>query len=520
MRRRRALKLMTASMVSTCAFSLEGLSQDEPPSLTVVFTGDLHGHVEPWLGWEGQLAGKMIGGYDRIARAVNQIRRQAGRHRVLLLDSGDAIGDTLLASETRGRAIIDLMNQLGYDAMTIGNHEPDYSAQTLRQRIQQARFPVLAANLQTEQGDLFSQPFLLRKINGISVGILGLAYPNTPLTTSPKNVRGLVFKEVVATASEYIPRLRQAGAQVVIALTHYGLGADLKLAERVPGIDLIIGGHSHNRTHQPHRVGQTMVLHAGAHGSDVGRIDLYLGYGKIFHAKSQLVLLDNAVIPSQAEFKREMDRLLAPFHRQMNDRLAIAREPIIRAQTMAGPEPRKRNEESPADSLFADALREKTGSDMAFLPGVGYGVAMAKGPITSAQLRNLIPHDSEVVSLSLSGQQISEILEQAVHNTYTDDPREKVGGMIQVSGIEFSYRPAEAQGGRVRQVRVGGQPLARDQRYRVTTNSMLAQGGHNYTTFTQGANPDRHGSQFELIKQWLQEKGAVQAPAAGRIRQV
>jgi 5'-nucleotidase / UDP-sugar diphosphatase len=164
-------------------------------------------------------------------------------------------------------------------------------------------------------------------------------------------------------------------------------------------------------------------------------------------------------------------------------------------------------------------LREVTSSQVALLPGVGYGVALPAGPITVAGLRNLIPHEAKAVTMMLRGEQIVEILEQALENTHTDDPARKVGGMIQVSGLEFSYELSKGKGGRVRECHVAGRPLERNQPYQVVTNSMLAQGGHNYRTFIEGRQQRELQSQFQLIKQRMNEVGKIQAPDSGRIRQ-
>ena len=112
--------------------------------ITIPHTNDLHGHLRPWLGWEGGLAGKTIGGFDRIASVVKQMRAEAAG--VLLLDAGDALGDTMIADLTQGMVIRQLMNAVGYDALTIGNHEPDFKSHGLRDWIDGADFPVLASN--------------------------------------------------------------------------------------------------------------------------------------------------------------------------------------------------------------------------------------------------------------------------------------------------------------------------------------------------------------------------------------
>ncbi len=479
--------------------------------ITILHTNDIHGHIEAWRGWEGDLAGKTIGGMDRLATAIKQVRAD-GDANVLLLDAGDAIGDTMIADETKGGAVLQIMNALGYDAMTIGNHEPDFTAARLRELAGEARFPILAANVRDRKtGELFTKPYLIREIGGVKVGILGLAYPNTPLTTAKKNVAELEFRDIPPVAAEFVPKMRKEGAEIVIALTHYGLGADIKLAQSVPGIDIIVGGHSHNRVYPAIKEGETIIVQAGAHGSDLGRLDLTVSNGKIVRHESKLILLDHDQIGSDSKTAKLITDITAPFKAKLEESLGEAASPIIRAQTIGGAKPRKRDEQSPADSLFADILRTETKSDIALLPGVGYGVAIPAGPITAADLRNLVPHESKVVTMKLTGTQVRAILEQAVENAYTDDPQRKVGGMIQVSGVRFAHDDK-----RVSEVRVGDEPLDPARKYRVATNSMLAGGGHNYATFLEGEERAEDGSQFQMIADWIKQQKKVNAPSDAR----
>jgi 5'-nucleotidase/UDP-sugar diphosphatase len=492
-----------------------GQSPDKP--LTILHTNDIHGHLLPWRGWEGDLAGKTLGGMDRLGGAIKQVREEVGRENVILLDAGDTLGDSLVADQTQGKAIIDAMNVLDYTAMVIGNHELDFTADTLKKRIAEAKFPVLAANI-TEKatGRLFTLPYLIQEIRGVKIGILGLAYPNTPLTTAKKNVDGLEFGEATEVAREYVSRLREQGAQIVVVLSHYGLAADKKLARQAPGIDVIVGGHSHNRMKDAWREGNTLIVQAGAHGSDLGRLDLEVKNGKIIRHAHSLITIDHAV-PSDARVASIVRQAASSSKTQSEERLGQAVSLIARAQTIAGQEAQKRDQESPADSLFADLIRERTRVDAVILPGVGYGTAIPAGTIQAGALRNLIPHESKTVTMTLTGAQIREILEQSLENTYTDDPKQKVGGLVQVSGIHFKYNTEGSNSHRLTEVRIQGKRLDRKRDYRVATNSLLAGGGHNYKAFLQGKNIQEGQTQYELVKVAIQQREILHTPEPGRI---
>ena len=283
------------------------------------------------------------------------------------------------------------------------------------------------------------------------------------------------------------------------------------------GIDVIVGGHSHNRMEKAEQVSGTLIVQAGAHGSDLGRLDLTVEKGKITDYRRTLVPLDHDKVPADAAAERFVTKLLEPHRKALDEVIGKASGWLVRAQTLTGQEAHKRDGESPIDSLFADILRDATKADIALLPGVGYGVAIPPGPITAAQMRQMVPHEGKVVTMRLSGVQVVEVLEQAVENTFTDDPAAKVGGMIQVGGIKFRYDPAMPRGHRVWHVeRVGGkwEPMSE---FTVVTNSMLAGGGHNYRTLTKGENRVEHDSQFETIRRWVEKNSPVATPKTGRI---
>jgi len=405
-----ALALVSIALTATGPAKADGM---EPNVRTIVIlhTNDIHGHLTAWTGWEGELKGKTVGGLGRLAGAVAQVRKDH-EATILLLDAGDLIGDTMLADLTEGKALIEALNHLRYDALAVGNHEPDFSIDALRQRAKEAKFPLLAANLVTTgDGSLIAEPFSVRKVNGVTVGVLGLAYPKTERTTAKKNVDTVAFQDPAATVKRFLPKMRDEGVEVIVLLSHLGLSGDKKLAGAVDGIDVIVGGHSHNRMTEAERVGNTLIVQAGAHGSDLGRLDLTIENGKLICHRRSLILLDHATIPADPDAEKLLDRLTQPHRRTLDELVGKAGGWLVRAQTLAGQEARKRHEESPIDSLFADILCAETKADIALLPGVGYGVAIPPGPVTAAQLRQMVPHEGNVVTMRLTGAQVVDVLE-------------------------------------------------------------------------------------------------------------
>jgi len=515
--------LMSIQIIAATADStqpgLGRLTHEAETVLVILHTNDFDGHVTAWQGWEGELAGKTIGGFARLAAAVKSARQNA--EHVLLLDAGDAVADSMISKETRGGAVIRLMNALQYDAMAIGNHEFDFGEERLRVLIGEARFPVLAANIRVRgTGNLFALPYIIRQLGPLQIGILGMAYPNTSLTTIKNNVPDLEFEEAAPVARRFIQQMRDEGAGTVIVLSHLGLDADIQLAKNVPGIDVIVGGHSHNRMTEAKHIGDTLIVQAGAHGSDLGVLELMFHGTQRTRSTYHLLTLDHALIKADPHMTAQLAGLTAQLlPPSENTPVGHGRNWLIRAQTLAGTEPRLRNQESPADSLFADIIRESTKADVAFLPGIGYGVGIPPGVISTKALINLIPHESHIFIMEMNGAQLLEILEQSLENIYTGDPAKKVGGMIQVSGLTFTYDPQGRVGGRVHSASVNGKPFDAQARYRVATNSLLAEGGFNYGTFRTITSQADLGSQFEMIEGWMRRHPGITALTPGRIRQ-
>jgi 2',3'-cyclic-nucleotide 2'-phosphodiesterase (5'-nucleotidase family) len=452
---------------------------------------------------------------------VKQVRDSVGAEHVLLLDAGDTIGDTMLAAETQGKALVQIMNAIGYDAMVIGNHEPDFSLDKLKSRLAEARFGVLGANvIDARTGEPIFQPTWIRQIGGVKVGILGLGYPHTAFTTSPKNVAGARFLPAVETARRWIPRLRGEGVQLLIALSHLGLGADIELARLAKGIDVIVGGHSHNRLSEPMRIGDTIIVQAGAHGSDLGRLDVTVRGGRVQEFRGSLLALDHRFYGAHPDISALVEALRAPHLSQLEEPVAMAEQAVPRAQTLAGPALGSRDAESPVDELFADILRDALQVEVVLLPGVGYGVALGPGPVTAEDLRNLLPHDAEVVTMKMTGQQLRDIIEQSLENVLTPDASRRVGGMIQVSGLAFGYDPNAPASNRLRWVTVQGEQIEPARLYDVATNTLLSEGGHRYRTFQHGEDQRVRGNEYAMIREHLAARRVIAPPHAGRIHVV
>ena len=243
----------------------------------------------------------------------------------------------MIADLTKGKALIAALNLLRYDALTIGNHEPDFGMAVLRERIAEAKFPVVAANFVAEENDsLFTKPYILKQVGDLRVAILGLAYPKTSRTTADKNVAGVKFLEPKPAVEKYLPLMRAEGAEVVVVLSHLGLSGDQQLARAIKGIDVIVGGHSHNRMADAEKVGDTIIVQAGAHCSDLGRLELTIEDSKITSHRRVLTLLDHDKVKPDDAANRFVAELHEPHRKALDEDIAQAEGWLVRAQTLAG----------------------------------------------------------------------------------------------------------------------------------------------------------------------------------------
>lgn len=448
-----------------------------------------------------------VGGFAALATAVERIREERGRDAVILLDAGDSFGDDLLGNLTRGEAVIRLMSALGYDFAALGNHDFDYGLERTRELDELASFPMRAANVIEEENGkpVLGDPTAVLDAGGIRVGILALGYHNTHLTTSPDNVKGLRFTSGIEAAREYVPKLRER-ADVVVVLSHQGTSVDELLAEEVEGIDIIVGGHSHDDIV---RHNDTWRVQSLADGAVLGEVNVKVENGRISEVKGANHVIWNDEYGPDPRLANLVEELRAPHRDELEAVIGTAAERIDRQY----------KSESPFDRLTGDILREETGTDIAFLPGIGYGISLQEGPITREDLYTLIPHPSKLVTLELSGEQVLTILEQSATNLSPGDPLKEVGGLVQTSGLSWTVDLSRPAGDRISDVSVGGEPLAPERHYRVATHSGMLAGTHGYETFGQGRAIEKTERKVvDIVEAHFGKVGTVQPPALGDIK--
>ena len=491
---------------------------------TILHTNDIHGDLQEFVVDTGDATAQtgdrgrpyqeyprrgVIGGFARLATAVERARQSQPPRSVLLVDAGDTFGDGLLANLTRGEATIRLMNALGYTFMALGNHDYEYTAERTRELQAIAQFPMRAANaLVTATGEPFlGDPTLVVNAGGIRVGLLALTYHNTDQTGNRDNTRALAFTSGIEAARAHVPGLRKR-VDVVVVVSHQGTAVDSVLGASVPGIDIIVGGHSHDRITPPRRVGGAWMVQALSDASALGELTVTVTNGHVTAVTGAVHELYADRYPPDPRFAAMLDGMRAPFRDTLNAVMATA----------AGRIGRQYKSESPVDALAADILRRAGHADVAFLPGLGFGVTIQPGPVTREMLVGLFPHPTSVIRERLTGRQILAILEQSATNLRPANDLDRVGGLIQTAGLRWTVDLAQPVGHRVSDVHVRARALEAGTRYVVMTNGGLLQGTHRQTTFAEGSDIERDSRSFAaLLEDGVRALGTIHAPSPGAI---
>ncbi len=491
-------------------FWLQSACTAQPVDLRILYLNDFHGFAEAYQDAENH---EKLGGIAILAAEANRLRQERPS---LFLSAGDMIQGNPWTNLFDGKSTIEIMNRMEFSAMVTGNHEFDYGQDVLQKRIQEARFPVLAANVQGVTG---IRPYVIKEIAGLQVAIIGLITQETPVTTHPRNVKGLKFLPAIETAQRTVSELRSQ-SDLMVVLSHLGLPADVQLAKTVTGIDLIVGGHSHTRVEKPMKIANTLIVQAWEHGKVLGILDLTVQDKKIIQYAGRLSVIqpdknnaDPLILEIVNRYQKQTDAILGE----------VMGKALVDLQGK-----KSRFQETHLGNLIADILREETKTDLAIMNGGGIRSDILKGDIRMKDILSVLPFTNHPVVLKVSGQEIKNIFEYGV-----SDPDQTGGRFPQVSGVTVSYNPANPAGQKVTDIKIGNCPLRMDAYYTLTTNDFLAAGGDGYNVFRTIMESEEDGSPQsrrvilfdsgrdirDVVRDYIKAKKMISAKVEGRIRE-
>jgi sulfur-oxidizing protein SoxB len=411
-----------------------------------------------------------MGGYAHIATLVKRIRAERPG-RTLLLDGGDTLQGSATALWTDGEDMVQAINQLGVDVLS-PHWEFTFGIERVRKVFGDKdtrgsfRGDFVAQNVMDiswgPPGEPAFHPYTIREVGGARLGILGQAFPYTPVSHPQRFVPELSFGIRDEQLQKYVDELR-SGKKVdaVVLLSHNGVAVDLKLATRVRGIDVILGGHTHDGLPRPIRVGDTLVINSGAHGKFVSRLDLDVRDGRVRGHRYKLlpVLADH--IPADPEMDALVRRVRAPYESKLAERLAVSGSLLYRRGNFNGT----------FDEIILEALLKHYDAEVAFSPGFRWGVSVLPGdPITLEQVfsQTALTYPN-TWSREMTGAEIKTVMEDVADNLFNPDPYYRQGGdMLRVGGVSYVIDPVAKMGQRISDLRIGGKPMQADRRYRAT----------------------------------------------------
>jgi S-sulfosulfanyl-L-cysteine sulfohydrolase len=406
-----------------------------------------------------------MGGFAHLSTLIKRLRSQ--RPGALLLDGGDSWQGSATSLWSRGQDMVDAAKLLGVDVMT-GHWEFTYGAQRVKEVVDRdfaGRVDFIAQNVRTADfGDPVFEPYVIKTINGIPVAIVGQAFPYTPIANPRYFVPDWTFGIQEESLQQAVDAARGKGAHAVVLLSHNGMDVDLKLASRVTGIDVILGGHTHDGVPQPslvpNRAGRTVVTNAGCNGKFVGVLDLHVANGKVADFRYKLLPVFADLLPEDSEMAALIAKLRAPYAARLAEPLAVTDGLLYRRGNFNGT----------FDQLILDGLMREKNAEIAFSPGFRWGGTLLPGQtITREHLMDQTAITYPYVTASeLSGQTIKTILEDVADNLFNPDPYYQQGGdMVRVGGMRYAIDPTAAIGQRVSRMELAGKPIEADRKYKV-----------------------------------------------------
>lgn len=486
--------LLALILLASAALAEDQSNSDLTGYIVILHTNDSHGRADTNLG------------FSRVAYAKKRLE-EAGAT-VLLLDAGDTLHGLPFATASEGESVVKVMNAVGYDAMTPGNHDFNYGWERLIELAETADFPIISANVKKENGDNLLPGSAIIEKGYAKFGVFGLTSPETAYKTNPNNIFGLTFSDPIQAAQEQTAALEEAGCTLIIALSHIGMeeGADVAstdVAEQVEGIDIIIDGHSHTVLEEGQWVDDTLIASAGEYIEYIGCIIIDP------EGRAEAGLLteeDLNEYAEDAEVKRLIDEITASQDELLN--VAVGQSSVA----LEGAREKVRTEETNLGNLAADAFRSETGADVALINGGGVRDSIPAGEMTKKQLVTVFPFGNYVVTLNITGEQLIEVLENGV-SCYPDAD----GRFPQVSGVSFKFDPDQEVGSRVFDVSIDGEPVEPEKTYLLATNDYIAAGGDEYPLADVPVAGEFSAMEEILIDYIASQNGSIAPETEGRI---
>jgi sulfur-oxidizing protein SoxB len=419
-----------------------------------------------------------LGGFAHLKTLIDRLRNDVGMGRSMLLDGGDLWQGSGQANTLGGADMVDAANLLGIEAMT-GHWEFTYGETTLRKNLERFKGKFLAQNVFLTEEAAFNdakafdpasgrvfEPSMIKEIGGYRVAVIGQAFPYVPIAHPKRFTPDWTFGVRDDELQKLVDSLRiKDKVDAVVLLSHNGMDVDLKLASRVSGIDVILGGHTHDAVPQPIAIrnsgGVTLVTNAGSNGKFLGVLDLDLAKGKVSNVRYRLFPVFSELLKPDLQMQALIDKMHAPYASAYGEKVATADRLLYR----------RGNFDGTMDRLICDALRSELNAEIALSPGFRWGTTVLQGQ--SITMEDVLAETAitypETYTQSMTGAQLKDVLEDVCDNLFNADPYYQQGGdMVRVGGMSYTCSPAETTGHRISELKLdNGRAIEPGKSYKV-----------------------------------------------------
>lgn len=492
------LNNVLAAAVAGALFGTGGYAQaaNGTGEVTFIHMGDLHGHLVPHASVRSDSPGKTEGGVARIYTLVEQIRR-AHPGKTLLVNTGDTLHGGAEALFTRGEAMIEVLNAFDFDAYAPGNWDFVYGADKFLSYFTgpkpKARWNPVVSNLyydnypglEAKNGLNVAPPYVIKQVGGVRVGIIGFTSDRGPQAGDPKITAGLRFTDGREEYEKYVKEVRAKDVDLVVVISELGLHGNLTLADAIPGVDVILSSDKHEITPKPvvSRNG-TLIVEQGMDGQVVGELRVQVKKGVVAGKR----YVSHRISEKLAENKRiaaMVAKVRAPLVSGPGFKAGAVANPFSGAvlrypiDTVVGQTevPLYRSNfsdermpaviEGSSHDFLTDAFRKQGGAQLGIITGFRYGTAVAPGPVKLEDLYHFLPVGAQIARGELTGQQIKKALEGNPQNTQARTGEWINGWTAGISGLVADFDPLAAQGSRVSNMRINGEPVRMEATYTV-----------------------------------------------------
>lgn len=440
-------------------------------TITILQSADIHAYLnshDELFVENGKPVFRRAGGLAHMKTLVEKLKKENPTG-TLFIDGGDLIQGSGASVKTKGSFFPDIVRAMNYDVLIPGNWEVIYGKEVMMEVMNRYQTQVIAANMFHEKSGkpLFPTHWITEK-QGIRIAFIAYNDPEIPERQNPTYSEGITFTPVKHNLQALVRKMKEdEKADLVFVIAHIGLSKQVALANspEAEGVDFIFGNDTHERVRKPIEGKYSRVVEPGAFGSFLGKLEVQVKDHKMVDYSYELMEVSPELFPADEKVQQVIDAALQPYQAEMDSVLGYTATPLYRYLVV----------ENPMDNFITDALLWKTGVDFATSNGFRFGVPIlpdetGKRAITKEDLWRMLPVDEHMKTGTVTGSQIKEWLEKEIENVFSKDYEKRFGGwLVRFSGMTMKFDSSKANGSRISEITIQGQPLDPEREYRMAS---------------------------------------------------